>query len=209
MSLDAILAAIEATGETEAAHLRGEAEARARAILDEAERKAITVREDARRTALLPSSSERARRLHQAKLEALRTVGEIRHRLVETALAETRLHLMNLRADSNYPFLLHRLIVEAVEALGDAEPHDGRVVLEIDPRDEVQVQHVLKDVDLDLQVVLSLNCWGGVVISSSDGRVVVTNTLESRLERATPFLRQDLGAFMEKELERAVTTDAV
>ncbi len=209
MSLDAILAAIEATGETEAAHLRSEAAARARAILDEAERKAIAVREDARRTALRPSSSEQARRLHQAKLEALRTVGEIRQRLVETALAETRQHLMNLRADSNYPFILHRLIEEAVEALGDTGPHDGRVVLEIDPRDEVQVQQALKELGLDLQVAPSLNCWGGVVIRSSDGRVVVTNTLESRLERATPFLGQDLGAFMEKELERAATTDAV
>jgi vacuolar-type H+-ATPase subunit E/Vma4 len=39
------------------------------------------------------------------------------------------------------------------------------------------------------------------VVTSGDGRIVVNNTLESRLARATPFLRQHLVAFIEEGLK--------
>jgi V/A-type H+-transporting ATPase subunit E len=204
MSLDVILASIESSGEAEIDRLRREAESRTQQILEAAERKAAIVREEARRAALWPAASERARRLHQAKLEALRTVGEIRHHLIETTLSETRRRLADLRADPEYPRILRRLIAEAIDALGEAELHSGRGVLEIDPRDELLLRHILADLGVDLQVVSSLHGWGGIVVTSGDGRVVVNNTLESRLERATPFLRQDLAAFLEKGLGTGV-----
>jgi V/A-type H+-transporting ATPase subunit E len=198
MSLEVILASIESSGEAEIDRLRSAAESRAQQILEAAERKAAIAREEARRAALWPAAAERARRLHQAKLEALRTVGEIRQQLIETTLSETRRCLADLRADPEYPRILRRLIAEAIDALGEAELHSGRGVLEIDPRDELLLRHILADLGVDLQVVSSLHGWGGVVVTSGDGQVVVNNTLESRLERATPFLRQDLAAFLEK-----------
>lgn len=204
MSLEAILASIESSGEAEIDRLRTEAESRALQLMDAAEHKASIAREDARRAAVWPAAAERARRLYQAKLEALHTVGEIRNRLIETMLAETRRRLTNLRADPDYPLILRRLIAEAVDALGDAELHCGRVVLEIDPCDELHIRHILNDLSLNLQVVSSLHGWGGVVVTSGDGRVVVNNTLESRLERAMPFLRQDLVAFLERGLKMGV-----
>ncbi len=204
MSLEVILAAIESSGEAELDGLRREAESRARQTLEAAERKAAIVREEARRTALWPAPSERARCLHQAKLEALRTVGEIRARLVETTLAETRRRLSELRADPDYPLILRRLIAEAIKALGEAELRSGRVVLEIDPRDERHIDPTLNELGINLQVVASLQSWGGAVVTSGDGRVIVNNTLESRLQRATPFLRQDLVAFIEEGLKTVV-----
>ena len=201
MSLEAILAAIEASGEAEVARLRADAESRTRQMLDEAERRAAVVREEARRAALRPAAGERARRLHQAKLDALRTVGEIRNRLVESVLAETQPRLAHLCADSDYPLILRRLIEEAIRVLGAEESDSSRSLLEADPRDEILIHHILDDLDLDVPVVPSLDCWGGVVARSADRRVVATNTLEARLERATSFLRQDLAAFLEKELK--------
>jgi V/A-type H+/Na+-transporting ATPase subunit E len=204
MSLEVILASIESSGEAEIERLRTAAESRVQQILEAAERKAVIVREQARRTALWPAAAERARRLHQAKLEALRTVGEIRNQLVETSLIETRRRLADLRADPDYPLILRRLIAEAIDALGDTELHGGRVVLEIDPHDESHVYPILNDLGINLQVVASLQGWGGVVVTSGDGRVVVNNTLESRLERATPLLRQDLAAFLEEGMKTVV-----
>jgi len=199
MSLEAILAAIQASGEVEAARLRAEAEARARRILDEAELKAATAREEARRAALRPAAGERARRLHQAKLEALRRVGEVRTRLVDAALAETRQRLACLRTDPKYLLILRRLIEEAMGALGEEERHSSPAVVEADPRDEASIRRILAELSLDLSIELSLNVWGGVVARSGDGRIVVTNTLEARLERATPFLRRHLAAVFEQE----------
>ena len=198
MSLEVILASIESSGEAEIDRLRSEVESRTQQILEAAERKAAIVREETRRAALWPAAAERARRLHQAKLEALHTVGEIRTQLIETMLIETRRRLAELRADPDYPLILRRLLAEALDALGEVEQQHGCVVVEIDPRDAQYLYPILNDLHLNLQVVSTLQGWGGVVITSSDGRVVVNNTLECRLERAFPFLRQDLLAFIEQ-----------
>ncbi len=203
MSLEAILVEIEASGEAEVVSLRTEAEARARQILAQAEREAAARREAARRTALLPVPGERARLLHHAKLEALRAIGEVRDRLVETALTETRQRLAGLRADPHYPVSLRRLTEEAIRVLGDEALGTGASPswLEADPRDEALLRCILRDLGLEVAVRPSLDGWGGLVARSGDGRIVATNTLEARLERATPFLRRDLAAFFEKGTE--------
>ena len=201
MSLEAILAEIEASGEAELARIRAETEACARQILAEAERVASARREEARRAALLPVYSERARQLHHARLEALRAVGDVRDRVVETALAETRRRLAALRADPDYPLILRRLTEEAIRVLGDEAVVTGGSPswLEADPRDETLLRRILHDLGLDLLVRPSLDGWGGLVARSGDGKIVAINTLEARLERATSFLRRDLAAFFEKE----------
>lgn len=204
MSLEAILKAIEDSGEAELAQLQQETEARIRQILAEAEQKAALWKDMARQTAVNPAAGERARRLHQARLEGLQIVAAARDQLVASALEQTRCRLMELRCEPIYARVLESLIEEAVRALGDEElnssgtPVSNRPPwLEIDIRDELLVRGALLDLDLDLAVRPTLDCWGGVSVYSGDGRIVVTNTLETRLERATPYLRQELAAFFE------------
>lgn len=201
MSLEAILAAIEASGEAEITQMRTQAESRAQQVLAEAERKAATIREDARQAALVPIAGERAQRLHRAKLEALQTTGEVRDGFVNATLSEARQHLANFRTDSRYPIVLRRLIEEALSALGTEEAGGDRPVLEVDLRDERPLGRILDSLGLDLSILPSLGCWGGVVARSGDGRIVVTDTLEARLERAGPLLRRELAALFEKEVE--------
>ncbi len=206
MSLAAILAAIEASGEAEAARLHAETEARVRQIMAQAERTAAARREAARREALRPAAAECARQRYHAKLEALRTVGAVRASLVQTALAEIHTRLAGYRAAPDYPPILRRLTEEAVRALG-SEPAQGSLCrLEIDARDEALARRILGD--LGLEMAPSLNCWGGVVARSGDGRIVATNTLEARLERAAPFLRRFLAMFFEQEVQRLKDTQA-
>ena len=209
MSLAAILAAIESSGEAEAAQLRSEAEARARQILADAERQAAARRETARRAALQPAARETARRLHRAKLEALCALGEVRDGLIERALSAVSDGLGRLRADAAYPLALRRLTEEAINLLGDEGADGQRCLLEVDPRDEALLQRILGDLGLNLTVIPALTAWGGVVARSSDGRIAAINTLEARLERAKPLLRRDLAAFFEKvEAARPAETAA-
>jgi vacuolar-type H+-ATPase subunit E/Vma4 len=205
MSLEAILAEIEAAGEAEVVHLRQATQARARQILVEAERAAATKREAARRVALAPAAGERARRLHAAKLEALRVLGEVRNRLIETTLAEARLRLSTLRADPGYPVVLRHLVEEAIGVLGDEGANGNHCLLEADARDEKLLRRILAELGLDRPLTPALTGWGGLIARSEDGKVVAVNTLEARLERATPFLRRELAAFFEKELGEAQT----
>lgn len=203
MSLESLLATIDASGETELAQLRAEAEARAQQILAEAESVAAARREAARRAAVFPSAGERARRLHRAKLEALRAVGEVRNGLIASTLEQTQVRLSTLRAEPDYPHVLRRLTEEALQVLGEENVKGGQFQLEVDSRDHALLARILVELGLTAPILPSLNCWGGVVVRSSDERIVVTNTLEARLERAAPFLRRDLALFFEQARQGA------
>lgn len=208
MSVEAILAAIEAIGEAEVAQLRSETETRVRQIVAEAEHAALTRRQDAFREAMRPVAGEQARRLHHAKLEALCAVGEVRDRLVENALAQTRDRLAAVRHEPAYPLILHRMTDEVIGVLGDESAQDSRCQLEIDPRDEALLRHTVSELRLELGIASSLDCWGGLVARSGDGRIVATNTVEARLERALPFLRRELAAIFEKGQRCPTSTTA-
>jgi V/A-type H+-transporting ATPase subunit E len=203
MSLEVILEAIETSGEAELRQLQQETETRKQQILAEAEQNAALRQDMSRQTVVSPVAGERARRLHQARLEALQIVASARDQLVASAMEQTRACLMELRRKPLYKHVLQGLIEEAVRALGDDELNLATAIpakppwLEIDARDEILVRGILLDLDRDLAIKPTLNCWGGVSVHSGDGRIIVTNTLESRLERATPYLRQELAAFFE------------
>lgn len=205
MSLETILQKIAASGETELLELQQETEAQIQGILAEAEQKAAERREAARQLALQPAAGECARRTHKAKLEALQLVGRARDEMVAEALAQIEVHLRQLRHSPAYPTILKRLVKEAVRVLGEEELNERATTnshlpeLAIDPRDESLWSEILAGLALELNVVTSLDSWGGLILRSGDGRIIVTNTFEARLERATPFLRQELAAFFEQE----------
>ncbi len=140
---------------------------------------------------------ERARILHHARLEALRIVGDVRETLVDTALDQTRGRLASIRLDTCYPAVLRRLTEEAFNELGVSIEEIGKTRLEADLRDRTLAERILFDLGLDLTVSCELDCWGGLIVRSEDGRVVIVNTLEARLERAAPYLRRYLAALFE------------
>jgi vacuolar-type H+-ATPase subunit E/Vma4 len=78
----------------------------------------------------------------------------------------------------------------------EAAPSNHRR-LEADPRDRQLLDTLLSRMGLCLPISYTLNCWGGLIAASEDGRVVVINTVEARLERATPYLRGYLATLFE------------
>lgn len=194
MSLEAILAVIESSGEGEIARLHAEAASRAEKISADAVREAERKREAARCEAMQPISGERARILHQAKMEAAQVLGEARRRIVESTLMEVRRRFAAARADSGYAATLRRLAEEALHHIHAAEDGGGSPVLDVDSRDVSLLREMLPE---RVSVHPSIESWGGVVAHSSDRTITVDNTLEARLERAMPFLR----VLIEKELD--------
>jgi vacuolar-type H+-ATPase subunit E/Vma4 len=156
------------------------------------------IEEDACANASAPAIPERARILHRARLEALYTIGSIREHLVDTAIARTREHLASFRSDSTYPAILRRLTEECLAQL-HLTNGAGRTQLLADPRDEGLLEMILAELPLDVEVRYELNCWGVLIARGADGRVVVINTFESRLEHATTFLRHSLAVIFEEE----------
>lgn len=200
MSLDIILQAIRNTGKAKTQELESRACIQAREIMANASLEAEAIREQACAATMEPASRERARLIQKTRLDALQTVGEVREELVDTALEECRRRLEYFRADPMYPQVLRKLLQETMletETCLAVSETGGKACLDVDPRDRDMVKGLIAELGLSLTVNYTLSCWGGLVATSEDGRVAVINTLESRLERATPFLRRSLAALFE------------
>jgi len=207
MSLEAILTAIRASGDRQVSEIEVEAQNQVGDLLAEARQEAEKAQEDAWKRAVMPAYRERARIIHRARLERLRTVGDAREATIDAALAQVRRSLAEVRNDAGYPDILRRLTQQTLTELEGSLEAIARAHLEADPRDETLVRQILRELDLELHVSYRLECWGGLVARSEDGRIVVINTLESRLERATPFLRRYLATvFEEGETLRSATS---
>jgi vacuolar-type H+-ATPase subunit E/Vma4 len=196
MSLQPILEKIRATGESQIQEIEKDAQAKSNEILARARMEAEQVEEDACADTSSPAVAERARIIHRARLESLHIVGTVRENLVDTAISRMREQLATSRSDSAYPTVLRALVEESLTQLNASEGK-GNFQLLADPRDKKLLDKILKDLKLNTLVRYELNCWGGVTAQSEDGRVVVINTLEARLNQATPFLRQHLASTFE------------
>lgn len=198
MSLQVILERIQATGDAQVQEIERESHRRASEILAQAYSEAEQIEADARAESSAPANAERARILHRARLDALHILGAVREELVDTAIARMRERLASFRSDPAYSEVLKSLTEEALAGLAASEGTDHPRV-QADPRDEHLLQNILADLKLNIPIQYELNTWGGLIASSADGRVVVTNTLERRLEQGMPFLRRHLAAYFEEE----------
>jgi len=208
MSLQAILEKIHQTGEAQVQEIKREIQSQVGEILARARMEALQIEDDACAEASAPAARDRARILHHARLEALRLVGNVREELVDAALTQTRERLATIREDPSYPDVLRRLTQEALNELTAPGREEG-AVLAADPRDRKLLEDILAGMDLELRVDYSLKCWGGLIAKSEDGQVVAINTLETRLERATIFLRGYLAALFEEERSDARLVEMV
>jgi vacuolar-type H+-ATPase subunit E/Vma4 len=199
MSLEVILEAIRSAGEARLLEVEAHARAQAAEIQSETSRAAQQIQEKSRASAAAPTFQERARIIHRAHFEALKATGSTLEGLVDTTLDRVRQELAVIRMDDSYPTILRKLVQEALAELEGSPEEVGKVRLEADGRDRSLLENILQDLRLNLPVSYKLNCWGGLIAKSEDERVTVINTLEARLERATPFLRQSLASFFEAE----------
>jgi V/A-type H+-transporting ATPase subunit E len=206
MSLLAILEAIRASGDAQVRQVEEHANHQIYALRKNALLEAEKVAEETFSASVAPAMRERSRIIHRARLEAMQITGNEREVLVDAALEQTRGHMEGLRNDVSYPAVLQRLTKEALHELEGSHENLERVQLNVDPRDHALIERILLDMDLNLEIVSNLKSWGGLIAQSQDNRVVVINTLEARLERAIPFLRQYLANLFENEnLENKLT----
>jgi vacuolar-type H+-ATPase subunit E/Vma4 len=197
MGLQAILEKIRASGDAQIQEIEKNTRSQVNGVMAQAQMEARQIQEDARESASAPAVAERARILHRARLESLRILGDVREDLVDTAMTRTRERLAARRNDESYPSVLRMMIQEALAGLNSGGT--GNVQLIADPRDRAMLENMLADLKLDLCVGYELKGWGGLVAKSEDGRVVIINTFESRLEHATAFLRSHLATLFEAD----------
>jgi len=104
---------------------------------------------------------------------------QIRGQLFLSAFNEAKLRLSHLRNDPEYPDIFKKLTVDAAEALGAGTFH-----VHVDKRDEDLCKKTLALLNLNAEIIPDLASAGGLVASLPDGSIIISNTVESRLERA-------------------------
>jgi V/A-type H+/Na+-transporting ATPase subunit E len=161
---DKVLAEARAKADEILAAARREAEE----IVAAAQRRLVAEAAQARTQAASTASLRAAALVLVAKDEALRKVFE----QAEAELRAAAAHAARRR------MMLREFLREAAQALPP-----GRAVVEAAPGDLAVVQELCRELGLDLEVRASTNVSDGVRLVSADGRVVVENTLASRLAR--------------------------
>ena len=201
MSLHHILEAIEAEGDAQVYEIEAQTFTQCSEIIADAHLVSEKIKAKVRAKEIAPAYKERARIIQKARLEALQIIGDAREDLVDTALGQVHERLASIRTDNAYPIILRKLLQESLTELNNSLSDNDKIKLEADARDRDILKDILTDLKLDFSVRYTLDCWGGVIAKSEDDCIVVINTLETRLERATPYLRCYLAALFESEGE--------
>lgn len=133
--------------------------------------------------------TERNKLIYQAKAKSKMRVIKEKEQVIQSAFIEAKKRLEGFRNDRNYEENFKKMLQEAVDAL-EAE----KVVLHIDKRDESLYKQVLNELHENSEYVTDLTSLGGLEVSTKDGKIVVFNTVESRLANAEELLRREIFA---------------
>jgi len=212
MSLHKILQMLEAEAEQQIAEIEQATQDEIEHIRAQAQLEAAEVRQKQLAAIQAPLQAEQVRILNQARLEALRVVMGVRETLITSALEATACRLANLTAckthpptgSTTYKQVLGQLVEESVNILGV----DGRLRMRVRDSDVPLLEGLVQEMGLAAAVEGGLEtdaspctplrgvlrgCLGGVVVTTSDGRISLANTLAGRLHLAATIYRPQIA----------------
>lgn len=117
------------------------------------------------------------------RIEILRAKNDV----LEKAFREASESLVHLRDSPIYRDFLRRSIQECISEL-----EGESIVIHADKKDELLCREILVELGRNCEIKTDLESAGGVNASSADGRYIVLNSIESRLERTKERMRPPL-----------------
>ncbi|MBI4361303.1 hypothetical protein HY572_06045 [Candidatus Micrarchaeota archaeon] len=178
MSLDQLRKEIRHEAESQRKHALAEAKKQADAILAEAEQQAKALVQKAKADAALEAEGKLTQ-VSAARLKAKKRIAEARDHLVQQQLQQARQALAKFADSPKYAGVLKKLADEAAEKIGKNAQLFAR---------EKDVPK-LKKMGYSAE---EMDCLGGCVAATPDGRIRVNNTLEALFEENEEKLRQKI-----------------
>jgi vacuolar-type H+-ATPase subunit E/Vma4 len=169
--------------------IRQKAEEAAKAIRCDAKTRAQEIRKSRMHAATAEAAMSRNHALYTAKNELNKEMTALKYRLFDRAFAEAGRALADVRGSEGYPRYYQLLVAEALGELSDSD-----TVLHVDPLDVELCQIVAGELGMRCEIATDLPCAGGLNASARDGRVVVFDTVESRLEKAKDRMKLEVFA---------------
>lgn len=173
MSLDTVVADIEAEAKAQAEEILETAASEAEEIRAEAETEAAAIREAAEREVETEIEQEREQKLSNATLEAKQEKLEARRDVLSTVRERVETAIEELPEDERET-LTRELLEDAVTEFDEAAVYCR-------PADTDLLEAILADYE-GFSLAGERECLGGVVLEGGDGRIRVDNTFDSVLE---------------------------
>ncbi|MEN6443650.1 MAG: V-type ATP synthase subunit E [Methanoregula sp.] len=136
-------------------------------------------------------TTERNKLLYLTNVENKELFIRVREAGFEKAFHEAATRLLNIRLDPKYPAIFEKLLVEATSTLGGEA-----FSVHVDPRDEDLCKKSLAALGISADILTDITSAGGVVVNLPGDSVVISNTIESRLQRARERSRKEIHAIL-------------
>ena len=182
MALSDLLAGLKAEAASERDRLDAETSAEVARIHAAAQADAHLFRDEALRALEDELQLEAETRRARARVAAAAVMRQAREDAFHDCLAEVRRRLETVRESSSYPTVLRALLRESLAVLPAA------TMVRVDPRDERLAADLLAELDVELELVATLETGGGVEVAYGEGHIA-RNTVEERFANAEPALR--------------------
>lgn len=190
MALKDMLKALEEEGQQQLKEITETARKQARDIIEAAEQQAAGIKDQYVERMNKVIAGEKTKLMSDATVYVKREVSRAKEEVIGSAFNTTSDNLRNTRTAKDYPETFERLAREAVSQT------EGPVVAHVDSRDAKLADSVLKKIGADYTLKPDLKTAGGLNITVDNGRIVIENTLEVRIDRARRFLKSEVVAIL-------------
>jgi len=189
LALEDILKALEDKAEARVAAIESEAQVRVSEILAEVDKDAARTKRIRLKKVEDQIRSEATGIVYSAQLKAKNQLIKAQEETVDEAFHKAELKLKDLDKQADYPQVLEVLLDECLDFFPE-----GEVLVQVRPADKGLVEKMLSDKGRSFRISdTPLAASGGLVVSSADGLIVVSNTFDSRLEKAHDHLRLEIS----------------
>lgn len=195
MALEHILRAMQAQAASEIDQITSAADEEAAQLDAETEHAVQQIRARHRARVEPMLLAEAASLQNKAKLGALRAAANAREQLLVAAFKQAGECLAEIRHSPQYAAVFRALAQEAVQGLS------GDLVALVDPADAALAHQTFSQLGLSLEIQETPCPLGGLQVTTRDGRVVIVNTLASRLDRAQTRLRGPVAAILADQVK--------
>ncbi len=120
----------------------------------------------------------------ESRNRQLRLVAEYVQKAFDKAIEQIK----SSKHDANYSKLIETLLTEAIDTLGTKE-----VTISTNSKDKEIVNSLLSKFPGSKLSSETIDCLGGVEVSSKDGSMSFNNTIDARLDRMKPLIRKEIA----------------
>ena len=191
MAYENLLKSVEESAQEREQELREKAQSAVQAISEDTQKQATDLQQSLLAETKKAVAIEKNKRIYLTKGENKETLIKTKEKIVSKAFRDAEQRLSVLRNDPKYPAIFTKLARESIEAVGGE-----KFRIHIDKRDEHLVKRIMSDMNLTAEIIADLQCFGGLVVSTRNESVKISNTLESRLERVKERKKLEVYAVM-------------